>query len=99
MTISYIDSERALIGACLRGSKETQDWASSELKPEEFYDYHNGRLWKALQSVLDEGLEVSHVSVRDRSKVDSGALQACLDSGAGIAPSQLKTFIKDIRAA
>src|SRR2546422_1042006 len=99
MTISYLESERALIGALLTGCKDTQEWAASELLPRDFYDHNHQRLWKALQLILDEGLEVSQVSVKDRSKANPGAVEACLEAGQGLAPSQLKTLVKDIHSA
>lgn len=96
MSIACVESERALVGAVLCGSKETQEWVCSELNSSEFHDYSNARLYKAIQSILDEGLEVSPISAKERSGVNP---EACIEASKGISPSQLKTFIKDIKTA
>lgn len=99
MGVAFIESERALIGAALMGSKETQEWLCSELLPQDFYDGAHQRLFKAVQSILDEGLEVNPLSARERSRVNSGTVQACIEQAKGVAPSSLKTFIADVRGA
>lgn len=96
---SYVDTERALLGALIGGSRETQEWVTSELLVGDFFDMDHQRAYKAVQTILDEGLEVSQVSVKDRGRLKQGVLQGMVDAGRGIAGGQVKTLIRDIRAS
>lgn len=99
MPLSYVDSERALIGALISGSKDTQEWVASEVQVTDFTDLEHQRAYKAIQSILDEGLEVSQVSVKDRGRLKTTTVQGFVDASLGIVGGQLKTLIRDIRTA
>lgn len=99
MPVVVPDSEKAVIGAVLRGTKEVQEWAASELTPGDFYDGRHQRVFKAIQAILDEGLEVNPVSVRERARVPVEAVTSCIEAGAGLAPSAIKTLLADVRTA
>ena len=99
MTQAFTESERAILGALMTGTKETQEWLSSELQVSDFYDGAHQRLYKSIQGILDEGLEVNPLSARERSRVSQGAIAACLDASSGFAPSALKTCVADVRGA
>lgn len=95
---AYIDTERALICATILSSRETQEWVTSELNFKDFAGLDHQRAMKAIQTILDEGLEVNAVSVKDRARMSVAAMETILDAGKH-SPEELRTFIKDIKKA
>jgi replicative DNA helicase len=96
---SYVDSERALIGALLTGTKETQEWVCSELTVGDFQDMEHQKAYKAIQSILDESLEVTKVSVKDRARLKATSVEEMCNAAAGVSSGSLKTIIRDLRNA
>jgi replicative DNA helicase len=94
----YIDTERALICACVLGSKDTQEWVASELTFKDFSSLEHQRAFKAITSILDEALEVNSTSVKDRGKLSVAAMDAILSAGQH-SPEEVRTFLKDVKRA
>lgn len=93
------ESERALLGALLSVHSDVRSGICADLTTADFSNTHNQRIFGAIQSIVDENLEVNKVSVRERSRVASSVLDQCELEGAGIVPSQTKTLVADIRNA
>lgn len=98
MSGGYVDTERALLSAIITGTKETQDWVSSELTHKDFTKLEHQKAFKAIVQILDEGLEVNRISVKDRSRLSNSAMEDIMAYGAA-GTGEIRTFINDIKGA
>lgn len=64
-----IDAEQALIACCcINGDSHAYDSVASIVKPEDFYDYKNSLIFKAISALVSKGESIDIVSVCEELK-------------------------------
>ncbi len=91
-----LQSEQAIIGTILR-DPSAAELVCSELRPEDFYSTYTTSAYRAIQSLLDDSLEVNQVSVQERSGLPRSTVEGFLEESQGIGPSQVKTLISELQ--
>lgn len=61
-----VGAERAVLGACLKGGRDLIEDIRTQLPPDAFYTAQNVTVWRAVTSLMDDGVEVDVLSVPQR---------------------------------
>lgn len=90
------ESEQAALGAAIR-DPATAEVVCNELSTSDFYSGNRQAVFKAIQSLLDDQLQVNPVSVSERSGLPRQEIDDLVATSSGVTEAAVRTVCSDVR--
>lgn len=91
-----LETEQAVCAAALKDG-DTAESIVGELQPVDFYGTTTYKIFVGIQKLVEEGLAVNAISVSERAGLSRNEVDDLVDRANGITPSQLRTFISELK--